>query len=273
MVGPELARNALGLGLRSQHYRELFELWPELDYFEIISENFLSEALSPRFHLDRVKERYPIVLHGVGLNILGPTPPDPEYLDRLCWLADYVNAPFVSDHLCWTGVPAASHHDLLPTPYVPELIGLVAERAAFVQRQLGRPFGLENLSSYVEFERSTQSEWNFYASVVREAGCSFMLDINNIYVSSQNHGFSASEYLAAIDFSRVLQVHIAGHLRQSDGLIVDTHDQAVAEPVWQLYAQAFREHGPFPTLLEWDDHIPPLPQVLAELSKAEARRS
>jgi uncharacterized protein (UPF0276 family) len=272
MAGPELARNALGLGLRTQHYGELFESWPKLDYFEIISENFFSEALSPRFHLDRVKERYPIVLHGVGLNILGPKPPDSAYLDRLCWLADYVDAPFVSDHLCWTGAPAATHHDLLPTPYVSELVDLAAERAAFVQRQLGRPFGLENLSSYVEFERSTQTEWEFYASVVREAGCWFMLDINNVYVSSQNHGYPASEYLAAIDFTRVLQVHIAGHLRQSDGLIVDTHDRTVADPVWELYAQAYRTHGPFPTLLEWDDRIPALPQVLAELSKAEVRR-
>ncbi|MEO8905592.1 MAG: DUF692 domain-containing protein [Polyangiaceae bacterium] len=268
----KLAPDALGLGLRSQHYRELCEQWPELDYFEIISENFLSDAPAPRWHLDRVKERYPVVLHGVGLNILGPTPPDPAYLDRLCWLADYVDAPFVSDHLCWTGAPPITHHDLLPAPYVPELVGLVAERAAFVQRQLGRPFGLENLSSYVEFERSTQTEWDFYAAVVHDADCWFMLDINNVYVSSQNHGFSPVEYLSAIDFSRVLQLHIAGHLRQSDGLIVDTHDRPVTEQVWQLYERAYRTHGPFPTLLEWDDHIPPLKGALDELAKARARR-
>ena len=176
LVSPTLSANARGIGLRTAHYRELFESWPALDYLELISENFLGDALPPRYHLDRVKERYPLVLHGVGLNILGPAPPDPSYLDRLAWLADYVNAPFVSDHLCWTGAHGFSHHDLLPTPYVPELVELVAERAALVQRHLGRPFGLENLSSYVEFEQSTLTEWEFYARVVERAGCYFMLD-------------------------------------------------------------------------------------------------
>lgn len=269
----ELPRDALGLGLRTPHYAHLFEHWPDVGYFEIISENFLGDAWPPRRHLDRVRERYPIVLHGVGLNLLGHAALDSAYLDKLCWLADYVDAPFVTDHLCWTGAQGLSHHDLLPTPYVSELIGVAAERAASVQRQLGRPFGLENLSSYVEFRDSTMSEWEFYARVVREAGCWFMLDVNNIYVSSQNHGFSPHAYLSAIDFSRVLQVHIAGHSRQSDGTIVDTHDHAVADDVWRLYAEAWRLGGPFPTLLEWDDHIPALPEVLAELAKAEGVRA
>jgi uncharacterized protein (UPF0276 family) len=235
---------------------------------EIISENFLGDALPRRYHLDRVKERYPLVLHGVGLNILGPEPPDPSYLDRVAWLADYVNAPFVSDHLCWTGAHGYSHHDLLPTPYVPELVELVAERAALVQRHLGRPFGLENLSSYVEFEQSSMTEWEFYAAIVERAGCHFMLDVNNVYVSSQNHGFSAQEYLAAIDVSRVLQVHVAGHTRDPSGTIVDTHDQPVVDAVWQLYRSVMRR-ARRPTLLEWDDHIPPLAEVLAELAKAQ----
>ncbi len=264
----EIPRDALGLGLRVAHYPYLFEHWPEIDYLEIISENFLGDALPPRRKLDRLKERYPIVLHGVGLNILGPAPPDPAYLDRLCRLADSVNAPFVTDHLCWSGAHGVSHHDLLPAPYVPELVDLVAERAALVQRALGRPFGLENLSSYVEFEQSTMTEWDFYAQVVKEAGCHFMLDINNVYVSSQNHGFPPEEYLAAIDFSRVLQVHIAGHTREPSGTIIDTHDHPVADAVWKLYAETFRATGPFPTLLEWDDRIPPLPAVLDELARA-----
>src|SRR6188768_3990150 len=265
---PELARDALGLGLRIPHYDHLLAHWPEVGYFEIISENFLGDAMPARRHLDLVRERYPLVLHGVGLNLLGHAPLDSAYLDKLCWLADYVDAPFVTDHLCWTGAQGLSHHDLLPTPYVVDLIGVAAERAAAVQRQLGRPFGLENLSSYVEFRDSTMAEWEFYAAVVREAGCWFMLDVNNIYVSSQNHGFSPHAYLNAIDFTRVLQVHIAGHSRQSDGTIIDTHDHAVADEVWRLYADAWRLGGPFPTLLEWDDRIPPLPEVLAELAKA-----
>ncbi|HYP97238.1 MAG TPA: DUF692 domain-containing protein [Polyangiaceae bacterium] len=267
-----LARDALGLGLRTRHYRELHEPWPELQYFEIISENFLSDAEGPRYHLDRVRERYPIVLHGVGLNLLGSEPPSNHYLDRVAALAELVDAPFVTDHLCWTGSHGLSHHDLLPVPYLPELVELAAERARQVQQHLGRPFGLENLSSYVEFAASSMTEWDFYAGVVERADCWFMLDINNIYVSSQNHRFSASDYLARVDFSRVLQVHIAGHTREPNGTIIDTHDQPVADAVWKLYADAFRKQ-PFPTLLEWDAQIPPLADALSELWRAKAERA
>lgn len=268
----QLSRDALGLGLRTRHYRELGEPWPALDYFEIISENFLTDAPGPRYQLDRVRERYPIVLHGVGLNLLGPAPPSADYLDRVAALAELVDAPFVSDHLCWTGAHGVSHHDLLPVPHVPELVELAAERARLVQQHLGRPFGLENLSSYLEFGDSSLPEWEFYAGVVERAGCWFMLDINNIYVSSQNHRFSPADYLARIDFSRVLQVHVAGHTREPSGLLIDTHDQRVCEPVWQLYARAYRQH-PFPTLLEWDERIPPLGEALAELGLARTVRA
>jgi uncharacterized protein len=268
-----LCPHALGLGLRLAHYDYLFEHWPALDYVEAISDNFLGQAEPPRRHLARVRERYPIVLHGVGLNLLGHAPLDEAYLDRLCQLADELDAPFVSDHLCWTGAHGMTHHDLLPTPYLSELAELAAERAAYVQRRLGRPFGLENLSSYVAFRASTMSEWEFYNRVVRAAGCWYMLDINNVYVSSQNHGFEPSEYLASIDYTRLLQVHLAGHTREASGTIVDTHDQPVSDAVWALYREAYRAHGPFPTLLEWDERIPPMPQVLAELDKARAVRS
>jgi uncharacterized protein (UPF0276 family) len=267
-----LPADALGLGLRVPHYRELFASYPDVGYFEIISENFLGDAPNPRKQLERVKARYPIVLHGVGLNLLGPEPPDPRYLERLCRLADEVDAPFVTDHLCWTGAGGRSHHDLLPVPFVPELVELAAERADFVQRRLGRPFGLENISSYLEFERSTLDEWDFVGRVVREAGCFLLLDINNVYVSSENHGFSPEAYLDTIDYSRVLQVHLAGFTREPDGTLIDTHDHPVAEAVWRLYERTWREHGPFPTLLEWDDRIPPLGDALAELAQARRRR-
>ncbi|MGC4088067.1 MAG: DUF692 domain-containing protein [Polyangiaceae bacterium] len=267
-----LPRDALGLGLRIPHYAYLFEQWPELGYLEILSENFLSDAWPPRAQLERVRGRYPIVMHGVGLNLLGHEDLDARYLDELCRLADYVDAVFVSDHLCWTQAHAVSHHDLLPTPYTSDLVELAARRAELVQRRLGRPFGIENLSSYVEFERSTLSEWDFYAQVVRESGCHFMLDVNNVYVSSQNHGFDPERYLSAIDFSRVLQVHLAGHTREANGSVIDTHDQPVCDAVWALYRKAWQLGGPFPTLLEWDDRIPPMPVALAELEKARAVR-
>jgi uncharacterized protein len=268
-----IPRDALGLGLRIPHYGHLFEHWPEVGYFEVISENFLGPALLPRERLDAVRARYPVVLHGVGLNLLGHAPLDEHYLDLVCRLADHVDAPFVTDHLCWTGAHGVSHHDLLPTPYVPELVELAAERAAYVQRRLGRPFGIENLSSYVEFQRSTMTEWEFYAAVVFASGCWSMLDVNNIYVSSVNHGFDPRAYLAKIDFSRVLQVHIAGHTREPDGTLVDTHDHPVPPEVWALYAEAWKLGGPFPTLLEWDERIPPMPEVLTELAKAREVRT
>ncbi|HEX3595014.1 MAG TPA: DUF692 domain-containing protein [Polyangiaceae bacterium] len=273
MAAQKLASDSLGLGLRVPHYEYLFEHWPDVGYFELITENFLDGASRPQKNLARVLERYPVVLHGVGLNLLSHEPLDEAYLDAVCRLADRVNAAFVTDHLCWTGAHGVSHHDLLPTPYLPELVEYAAERAQAVQRRLGRPFGLENLSSYVEFRQSTLTEWEFYVSVVRESNTWFLLDVNNVYVSSRNHGFCPREYLRAIDFSRVLQVHLAGHTREPTGTLIDTHDHPVCDDVFRLYELAWRLGGPFPTLLEWDDHIPPMPALLAELEKAKRARS
>ena len=269
----KIDRGAIGVGLRVEHYPYVFDRWPDVDFFEVISENFLEPAPTQRRRLERVRARYPIVLHGVGLNLLGHAPLDEKYLDALCRLADELDAPYVTDHLCWTGAHGVSHHDLLPTPYVPELVEVAAERASHVQKRLGRPFGIENLSSYVTFERSTMTEWEFYSAVVREAGCWSLFDVNNVYVSSQNHGFDPDAYLAAIDFSRVLEVHVAGHTREANGTIVDTHDHAVADAVWALYARAWKLGGPFPTLLEWDARIPTMPELLAEAAKAKEARA
>ena len=267
-----LPAEAVGVGLRLPHHDDLLSGERAVDYVEIISENFMGPARTPRQRLARIRERYPVVLHGVGLNLLGHEPLDDAYLDALCRLADDMDAPFVTDHLCWTGAHGVSHHDLLPTPYVPELAHYAAERAARVQKRLGRPFGIENLSSYVSFASSTLTEWEFHAAVVRASGCWSLLDINNIYVSSQNHGFDPDAYLASVDFSRVLHVHLAGHTREASGTIVDTHDQHVADAVWALYRRAWELGGPFPTMLEWDAKIPPLGVLLAELEKARAVR-
>ena len=268
-----IAPDALGLGLRLSHYGYVFEHWPQLDYFEIITENFLSDAAPPARNLARISARYPVVMHGVSLNLLGHEPLDERYLERVCRLADRVDAVFVTDHLCWTGAHGVQHHDLLPTPYTTDLVGFAAERAYRVQQRLDRPFGLENLSSYVEFRESTLSEHAFYTQVVREAGCYFMLDVNNIYVSAHNHGFDPREYLQAIDFSKVLQVHLAGHSVEPDGTIVDTHDAPVCDAVWQLYTEAYRLGGPFPTMIEWDANIPEMPVLLRELARAREVRT
>jgi len=269
----EIPRDAVGVGLRPVHYPYILEHWPEVGFFEIISENFLDAPPAAARHLDQIRARYPVVLHGVSLNLLGHAPLDDAYVDQVCRLADAVDAPFVTDHLCWTGAHGIAHHDLLPTPYTDDLVELAAERASDIQRRLGRPFGLENLSSYVEFRDSTMTEWEFYTRVVEQAGCWFMLDLNNIYVSSINHRFDASTYIAAIDFTRVLQTHLAGHTRQADGLIVDTHDRPICDDVWTLYAKAWSMGGPFPTLIEWDASIPPMPDVLAEVAKAKRARA
>ncbi|MCU0686225.1 MAG: DUF692 domain-containing protein [Polyangiaceae bacterium] len=267
-----LARDALGVGLRVGHYEHVHARRPPVDYFEVIAENHLGPAAPPRRHLERVRAHYPVVVHGVGLNLLGHEPLDERHLDDLCRLADALDAPFVTDHLCWTGAHGVCHHDLLPTPFTPDLVTFAAERAAYVQRRLGRPFGLENLSSYVAFGASTMTEWAFYTDVVRQAGCWSLLDVNNIYVSSVNHGFDPLAYLDAIDFSRVLQVHLAGHEPLPDGTLLDTHDRAVTGAVWKLYRAAWQRGGPFPTLLEWDDDLPPFDDLLAELRRAEEAR-
>lgn len=266
-------RSALGLGLRPSFYTHVYEHWPEVGFFEVISENYLDATSPASEHLAAIAARYPVVLHGVTLNLLGHEPIDEAYLDRVCRLADRVGAAYVTDHLCWTGAHGVSHHDLLPVPYTEQLAELAAERACHVQRRLGRPFGLENLSSYVELADSTMPEWEFYTRVVRDADCWFMLDINNIYVSSVNHRFDARTYVDAINFSRVLQVHLAGHTREPSGIIVDTHDRPVCDEVWELYAYAWRRGGPFPTMIEWDAQIPPMPVALAELDRAREVRA
>lgn len=267
-----LPRDAVGVGLRPVHYPYIFEHEPDVGFFEILTENFLAAPPTVGRNLERIRERYRVVLHGVSLNLLGHAPLDDAYLDEVRRLADLVDAPFVTDHLCWSGAHGIAHHDLLPTPYTDDLVDLAAERARDVQERLGRPFGLENLSSYVEFRDSTMTEWEFYTRVVEQAECSFMLDINNVYVSSVNHGFDAAAYLDAIDFSRVLQVHLAGHTRQPDGVIIDTHDHPVCDEVWTLYARTWKQGGPFPTLIEWDAAIPPMSELLDEVSKARRVR-
>lgn len=268
-----IPRDGIGIGLRTAHYQEFYQDWPEIDFVEIISENYMGKAEVPAVHLGRIAEHYPVVLHGVALNLMGSEPISTAYLDELAELCHRIKTPYFTDHLCWSRTNSHSFHDLLPTPYTQEWLEYTAERARYVQDYIGLPFGIENLSSYVSFKESTFTEWDFYAQVIDKSNCHFMLDINNIYVSSQNHQFDPTEYLLAIDFDKVLQVHMAGHTRREDGLIIDTHDQIVCDEVWELYQKAWNMGGPFPTLLEWDDQIPPLADAVAEAKKALLWRS
>jgi uncharacterized protein len=268
MSAPPLDRRALGLGLRPRFYQDLERSSPRVDFFEALVENYLGAASLPRENLRRVAGRYPVVGHGVSLNLLGSDPLDMDYLSRVKDLIAEFHMPHMTDHLCWSAHGALTHHDLLPAPYARELVPYVAERAARVQEFLGVPFGIENLSSYVAFSRDDMTEWEFYRAVIEQSGCWHMLDVNNIFVSSKNHRFSASEYLAAVRWDRVLQVHIAGHQTRPDGILHDTHDRPVRAEVWQLYAEAWRLGGPFPTLLEWDADIPALEGAVEELLTA-----
>jgi len=259
--------HGFGLGLRTAHYSALLEAPQPVDWLEIISDNYMVPGGKPLAMLDALRERYPMVMHGVALSIGSVGGPNPAYLEALAALADRVNPAWVSDHLCWTGVHGVSLHDLLPLPYTEEALRVVVDNVRRVQDRLGRRILLENVSSYVEFNASTLSEWAFLRAVCDAADCDLLLDVNNIHVSAVNHGFDALDYLDHLPASRIRQIHLAGHTDQGDHLI-DTHDHPVADPVWALYREALRRFGPVPTMIERDDHIPPLPELIAELDIA-----
>jgi uncharacterized protein (UPF0276 family) len=259
-----------GLGLRAQHLGEILAHPPAaVDWFEIISENFMVAGGKPRRNLEFVRERYPVVMHGVSLSIGGSDPLDQEYLHKLKQLMLEVEPKWVSDHLCWTGIDGVNSHDLLPLPYSEAAIKHVVARINQVQEFLGREILLENLSSYVEFSGSDMPEWQFVAEIAQRSGCRLLLDVNNIQVSAHNHGFNALDYLAGIPIDRVWQIHLAGHSVHGE-YVIDTHDHAVPNSVWALYEAAIRRFGAVSTMIERDDHIPPLPELLVELAQARA---
>lgn len=250
----ELPNLGIGIGLRPAHYQEIYNSEPQIDWFEIISENFMVEAGMPLEHLERILDQYPVVQHGVNLAIGSPDPLDWDYLKKLKKLAKRTKTPWFSDHLSWGRLPGAHFHDLLPLPYTNEVIQYVAERAKIVQDFLEIPFALENLSSYVSYKEDTMPEWEFYTAVVEKAGIYMMLDVNNIYVSSRNHGFNPYEYINHLPLERVLQIHLAGHSDQGE-YVLDTHDHPVRDEVWQLYAEVYPRTRGVSTLLEWDDRF------------------
>ena len=274
MTNPRLGHPllGLGLGLRSVHFQHILTQTPAVDWFEIISENFMDSGGRPRYVLDQIAERYPVVMHGVSMSIGSSDPLNHDYLTRLKKLANAVGSHWVSDHLCWTGVAGRNTHDLLPIPFNEETLRHVVDRIRIVQDVLERPLVLENPSSYVTFAASTMSEWEFMYRMAEEADCGLLLDVNNVYVSSVNHDFDPVEYVESMPHERVVQVHLAGHTNLGTHCI-DTHDGHVIDRVWELYRLAHRLTGGFSTLLEWDAKIPPFPELHAELLKAQQHLS
>lgn len=258
----------IGIGLRPVHYQDIFQTRPNIDWFEIISENFMVDGGKPIENLERILDSYTIVQHGVSLAIGSPDPLDFNYLRKLKKLAKRTKTPWLSDHLCWGHLEGAHYHDLLPLPYTKEVVNYVSQRARIVQDFLEIPFALENLSSYVGYRDDEMSEWEFYTSIVEKADIYMMLDVNNIYVSSRNHGFNPKDYIRHIPMERVIQIHIAGHTDHGT-YCLDTHNKHVRDEVWALYAEVWPLTGGVPTLLEWDEDYVSFEETWREALKAK----
>ncbi|MFT5741201.1 MAG: hypothetical protein ACI822_002538 [Gammaproteobacteria bacterium] len=257
-----------GLGLRSEHYQDVIAQTPKnIDWFEILTENYMIDGGKPLYYLDIIRQDYPMVMHGVSMSLGSSDPLNLEYLKQLKTLIERVQPRWISDHLCWTGVDKKNMHDLLPLPYSEEAINHVADRIARVQDIIGQQMLIENLSSYVTYRDDAMPEWEFLSAIAEKADCYLLLDVNNIYVSSYNHHYDPIDYLEGVPAARVWQHHIAGHSNEGN-LIIDTHDQDVIEPVWALYEEAAKRLGPVSTMIERDGNIPPLEELLLELDRA-----
>jgi uncharacterized protein (UPF0276 family) len=263
-----------GVGLRDPHFDHLMRTDPAewgIDWFELLTENFLDHRGYAAVVLERVAANRPVVLHGVSLSIGGTDPLDRDYLDKLAALAGRVEPVWISDHLCWTGVAGRNSHDLLPMPLTEASLAHVTQRVRAVQDRLGRPLILENPSTYLRFAGAQMAEWEYLARLAEDASCGLLLDVNNVWVSAVNHGFDPVRYIEALPADRIVQVHLAGP-RDCGTHLLDTHDSPVLEPVWSLYALAMRLTGGVATLLEWDASIPPWEELLAELARAKPHR-
>lgn len=259
--------NGFGLGLRAQHIDYILSNNPPVDWFEILSENYFARGGKTLYLLDQIVELYPVVMHGVSLNIGSVDPINFEYLDKLKKLKKRVKAQWISDHFCWTGVNNLNSHDLLPLPHTDEVIKHVVNRLKIVQDYLGCEILLENPSTYMKFTESTYTEYECLSIISREADCYILLDINNIYVSASNLNFSPEEYLLNMPKNKIKQIHLAGHSKDED-IIIDTHDSSVQNSVWDLYAFAIEHFGFIPTMIERDDKIPEFTELLLELQMA-----
>ena len=261
--------SGFGLGLRREHFADFLGAQQPVDFVEIVSENFMVAGGRPLATLDAVRERHPVAMHGVSLSVGSAHGLDRAYLAQLKALVQRVRPLWVSDHLCWTGIAGHNTHDLLPLPYSEEALDRVVANLALAQDALERPLLLENPSSYLEFGSADFTEWEFLAALCERTGCHLLLDVNNVFVSSVNHGFDPLAFLDGLPRDRVRQIHLAGH-SQGRELLIDTHDAPVAPEVWVLYAAACARFGPAATMIERDDSIPPLSELLAELDVARS---
>jgi uncharacterized protein (UPF0276 family) len=258
----------LGVGLRTPHYAHILSEKPDIGFFEVLTENYLDTGGRPLYLLDKIAELYPIVMHGVSMSIGSTDPIDFDYLAKVKALAARTGAMWISDHVCWTGVLGRNTHDLLPLPYTEESLKHSVERIKVVQDYLDRPLVLENPSTYLEFAASDMPEWEWVARMAEEADCGLLFDVNNVYVSAYNHGYDPVEYIDAIPGDRVCQYHLAGHTNKGTH-IIDTHNDHVLDPVWELFGHTIRQVGLRATLLEWDADIPPFEIVHQEVLKAD----
>jgi uncharacterized protein len=266
--GLDLGSNlGFGLGLRTEHYNAILDTKPNVDWFEVLSENYMIPGGKPLDFLDKIRAQYPVVMHGVSLSIGSTTPFDATYLNDLKKLANRIEPAWISDHLCWTGVHGQNSHDLLPLPYTEETVKHVVERVKIVQDFLGRRILIENVSSYASYVDSSMSEWEFITQISEQADCLLLLDVNNIFVSSYNHNFDAKAFIDGVPAKRIQQIHLAGHQNNGD-YIIDTHDAPVIDQVWDLYRYAISRFGPVSTMIERDDHIPALDVLVEELQIA-----
>ena len=259
----------VGVGFRVPHYAHIVEHRPPMDWFEIVSENFMVDGGSPRFHLDALRAHYPVIPHGVSMSLGGEG--DPEHTRRLAALLERLDPPWFSDHLCFTGSDHANAHDLLPLPYTPDMVDHVVRRIREVQAWSGRLFAVENVSSYLAYRASRTTEWAFVAEILERADCAMLLDVNNVFVSSVNHGFDPVDYIDGLPLDRVVQIHLAGH-SVMDGYRLDTHDAPVCDEVLDLYAYTIARTGPVSTLIEWDGNIPTWDRLSEEAARVRELR-
>lgn len=262
-----------GVGLKADHYRDILQSDPDIGWFEVHPENYMGAGGPPHAFLTRIRERYPLSLHGVGLSIGAERPLDTDHIARLKNLVDRYQPGLVSEHLAWSTHDTTFLNDLLPLPYTEETLARVADHVGQVQDALGRQILIENPSTYVVFETSTMSETDFLQGIVERSGCGLLLDVNNVFVSATNHGFSPDFYIDTFPVEHVGEIHLGGHAEDEDEagypLLIDAHDRAVIDPVWQLYHRALGRCGVTPTLIEWDNDVPEWPVLFAEAKRAE----